>query len=95
MNIPGLSAESSLYRSSALYRSARAPVALPCRREIVPQLPIGFCMPNCDRIQDDFLRSVCELKCLEQPPPPQPPRPPLHSFVRALYPGPGVAVGWV
>src|SRR5262249_49320455 len=65
MNMPGLTAESSLYRSNAFYRSARASGA-PGKRQVVPQLPIGFCMANCDRIRDDFLRSVCELNCFEQ-----------------------------
>jgi hypothetical protein len=66
MHMPGLTAASSLYRSSAFYRSARASGRLPGKREILPQLPIGFCMANCDRIKDDFLRSVCELMCFEQ-----------------------------
>src|SRR5262249_44016894 len=66
MHMPGLTAASSLYRSSAFYRSARASGGLPGKREILPQLPIGFCMANCDRIEDDFLRSVCELQCFEQ-----------------------------
>jgi hypothetical protein len=65
MNMPGLTAEASLYRSSAFYRLARAS-GVPAKREILPQLPIGFCMANCDRIQDDFMRSVCELRCFEQ-----------------------------
>jgi hypothetical protein len=64
MNMPELTAESSLYRSSAFYRSARASGVL--RDKILPQLPIGFCMANCDRIQDDFMRSVCELRCFDQ-----------------------------
>jgi len=64
MNLPGFTAETSL-QSSGHYRTmVGASVSSANVRGVVPQLPIGFCMANCDRIGDDFMRSVCNLNCL-------------------------------
>lgn len=66
MNMPGFTAEASLYKASGHYRMAGAPNDLVGSHEVLPQLPIGFCQANCDHIQDDFLRTVCNLGCLDQ-----------------------------
>jgi hypothetical protein len=57
----------ALYDDGALYRMAGIPNDLAGSRGVIPQLPIGFCMANCDRIQDDFLRSICNVRCFDQP----------------------------
>ena len=67
MSIPRFTAEASLYKTSGHYRMAGAPNDLVGSREVLPQLPIGFCQANCDLIQDDFLRDVCNLRCFNQP----------------------------
>ncbi len=64
--IPGFTANASLYKTSGHYRTAGTPNDLVGNREILPQLPIGFCMANCDRIQDDFMRTVCNVGCFDQ-----------------------------
>src|SRR5216683_5494663 len=67
MNLPGFAAETSLYRTSGHYRAmAGAPNALVDGRGVLPQLPIGFCQANCDSIADTFLRTVCEIQCIER-----------------------------
>lgn len=66
MNIPGLTAEASLYRTNGYSWMAGTRAAMANSREVLPQLPIGFCQANCDQIQDDFLRTVCEIRCSEQ-----------------------------
>jgi hypothetical protein len=65
INMPSFTAEASLYRNSGHYRMAGIPHDLAGNGGVIPQLPIGFCMANCDHIQDDFLRSVCNLNCLD------------------------------
>ena len=65
MNTPGFAAAASLYKATGQYRAvAGSPNALPGGREVLPQLPIGFCQANCDAIADPFLRTVCDLNCL-------------------------------
>src|SRR5262245_57478555 len=65
MNLPGFTAETSLQLPGSTYRSMAGP-AYGSLSQVLPQLPIGFCQANCDRIQDPFLRSVCELQCFSQ-----------------------------
>lgn len=65
MNLPGFTAENSL-QSNGHYRAMPGAFAgFTNLRGVVPQLPIGFCQANCDRISDSFLRSVCNLNCLD------------------------------
>lgn len=65
-NMPGFTAEKSIYQTSDHYRAiANTPNNVRSSREVLPQLPIGFCQANCDRIQDSFLRSVCVLRCFD------------------------------
>lgn len=66
MNIPGFTADASLYKTSGHYRIAGTTNDLVGSQGVLPQLPIGFCMANCDHIQDDFTRTVCNLRCFEQ-----------------------------
>src|SRR5215831_14663281 len=65
MNLPGFTAETSLRSASGTYRSM-AGHSFGSTSQVLPQLPIGFCQANCDRIQDPFLRTVCELQCFSQ-----------------------------
>jgi hypothetical protein len=65
MNLPGFTAETSLRSGGNIYRSMGGH-SLGSMSQVLPQLPIGFCQANCDRIQDPFLHSVCELQCLDQ-----------------------------
>jgi hypothetical protein len=46
-NIPGYTAEASLYSSGQFYQAIRASGALPVSRGVLPQLPIGFCQAEC------------------------------------------------
>lgn len=67
MNIPGFTAETSVYKTNGYYRAmAGTPNALEDGRGVLPQLPIGFCQANCDMINDPFLREVCEIQCIER-----------------------------
>ncbi len=68
MNMPGFTAEASLYNTGGHYRMAGAPNHLVGSRGVLPQLPIGFCMADCDFIHrdDPFLASVCKLGCFGQ-----------------------------
>lgn len=65
MKMPGFTAQASLYKAGGHFRMAETQNNLIGSGEVLPQLPIGFCQANCDHIQDDFLRSVCELRCSE------------------------------
>jgi len=65
LSLPGFSAEAALYRSSGSYRAVGGSVGHSAKRSILPQLPIGFCMAECDYTQGDpFSRDVCKLGCL-------------------------------
>lgn len=66
MTMPGFAAETSLYRPSRPYRSTGIVVNFGSNRHVMPQLPIGFCMANCNHIQDPLMRQVCNLNCLGQ-----------------------------
>ena len=66
MNIPGFSAEASLHQSGSYYAANATNNHSSYGGVVVPQLPIGFCQANCDRIQDPFLSAVCRLQCLGQ-----------------------------
>ena len=66
MNMPGFNAEASLGKTNGSYRMVGSRNNSGGSRGVLPQLPIGFCMANCDHIQDDFMRSVCNLNCLGQ-----------------------------
>ena len=70
MNMPGLTAGASLYNASGRYRIPARSTATRAAR-VMPQLPIGFCMANCDN--DDY---VCKFRCLEQGDPGGPHSPP-------------------
>jgi hypothetical protein len=66
MNMPGFTAETSLYNTSGHYRAmAGTPNDLIGSGGVLPQLPIGFCMADCDFTypNDSFLSSVCKLGC--------------------------------
>ena len=67
MNMPGFTAETSLYKTSGHYRMAGTPGDLLGSREVLPQLPIGFCMADCEftHPNDSILREHCKLGCLE------------------------------
>lgn len=65
MTLPGFSAEAALYKSSGSYRAIGGSLGLSASRSVLPQLPIGFCMADCDYTHSDpFLRDVCKLGCL-------------------------------
>ena len=65
MNMPGFTAQASLYKTGVHFRMAETRNALAGKGDVLPQLPIGFCMANCDSIEDDFMRTVCEMRCSE------------------------------
>ena len=65
MNLPGFSAEASLYKSVRQYRMAGT--RKPGSRGVLPQLPIGFCMADCDFTEHDPLsNAACKFDCLGQ-----------------------------
>jgi hypothetical protein len=66
MNLPGFSADATLYKTKVNYNTTSSHFGTAGSYAVLPQLPIGFCQANCDRIQDPFLRQVCELRCFEQ-----------------------------
>jgi hypothetical protein len=66
VNMPQFTAEAALQRTRGRYRTTSHHAGAARHGRVVPQLPIGFCQANCDRIQDDFLRTVCAMQCLEQ-----------------------------
>jgi hypothetical protein len=66
MNMPGFSAQAALGRTRGRYRRFGGGAAMASNGRVTAQLPIGFCQANCDRIQDDFMRTVCEMQCMNQ-----------------------------
>ncbi len=66
MNMPGFSAQAALGRTRGRYRRFGPGASMGHAGRVTAQLPIGFCQANCDRIQDDFMRTVCEMQCLDQ-----------------------------
>jgi hypothetical protein len=65
MNMPGFTAEISLHPSRVYYQATTGFHRMAYAGIVSPQLPVGFCQANCDRIGDPFMRSVCELRCLD------------------------------
>src|SRR5258705_9201107 len=65
MSLPGFTAETSLQLAGGTYRSVGG-MSSGLVSGVLPQLPIGFCQANCDRIIDPFLSAVCRLQCLDQ-----------------------------
>jgi len=67
-SMPGLTATASIYRTSGRYRTAGGPKDTVGGTAVLPQLPIGFCMADCDSsyADDPFLASVCKLRCFDQ-----------------------------
>jgi hypothetical protein len=67
MSMPGFTAETSLYKTRGRYRAvAGAPNAKVGSQVVLPQLPIGFCMADCD---DSFEwgtleNSICKFNCM-------------------------------
>ena len=66
MNMPGFTGETSLYKARGHYRAMASAATAFVVSGVLPQLPIGFCQANCDKIADPFLRGVCEIQCMEQ-----------------------------
>jgi hypothetical protein len=67
MNLPGFTAEASLYKSMRQYRRTGNLSAFARGRGVLPQLPIGFCMADCDFNETDPLsNAVCKFGCLDQ-----------------------------
>lgn len=66
-NIPGFTAEASLYRPARQYRTTAVQGSAP--RGVVPQLrkSTGFCMADCDFNDPDPLSNfACKVGCLEE-----------------------------
>jgi hypothetical protein len=66
MKLPGFTADSTLYKTPRAYNAIGRPFLAAGHPSVLPQLPIGFCQANCDRIDDPFLRSVCNIRCMDQ-----------------------------
>jgi hypothetical protein len=67
MNIPRFTAEASLYKTSRQYQMAGTPKDLVGSRGVLPQLPIGFCMADCDFTERDPLSNIaCKFGCFEE-----------------------------
>jgi hypothetical protein len=65
MNLPGFTADATLYKTNVNYKTVGSHFVT-VGHGVVPQLPIGFCQANCDHISDPFLREVCNLQCMDQ-----------------------------
>ena len=65
LNMPGFTAQASLYKAGWHLRMAATQDSWVGKGDVLPQLPMGFCMANCDSIEDDFMRTVCEMRCSE------------------------------
>jgi hypothetical protein len=65
MNMPGFSAEGSLYKSRGHYVGRNSFAAL-ASAGVTPQLPIGFCMSACDDHYDwgSIENSACKMGCM-------------------------------
>ena len=66
MNMPGFTAGTSLYKTGGRYRAVAN--ALVGSLGVFPQLPIGFCMADCDASYDwgSLDNSVCKLNCMSE-----------------------------
>ena len=67
MSMPGFNAEGSVYKSSRYYIGRPTSGALGASVGITPQLPIGFCMAECDdQYQWGTLdNQVCKFGCMD------------------------------
>ena len=67
MNMPGFSAEGALYKSSRYYVGRTTSGALAASLGITPQLPIGFCMAECDGQYDSgsLDNQICKFGCMD------------------------------
>ena len=68
MNMPGFTAETSLYRTAGRYHAIADPAnGLVAGRRVLPQLPIGFCMADCDDQYEwgTLDNSVCKFNCMD------------------------------
>lgn len=65
-NLPGFSAEAAVYNAGRHYRGTAKASDFASGAAVIPQLPIGFCMADCDYVyqNDPFMRDVCKLQCL-------------------------------
>jgi hypothetical protein len=63
MNMPGFAGETSLYKTRGHYRAIANAVG---GRGVLPQLPIGFCMADCDAQYEwgTLDNTVCKFDCL-------------------------------
>lgn len=65
VKMPGFSGEASIYRSTRQYRMTGTYNDLTAGRGVVPQLPIGFCMADCDFTEHDPLSNMaCKFGCM-------------------------------
>ena len=67
MSMPGFTAETSVYQTKGRYRAIlTAPSGLPGGEGVLPQLPIGFCMSNCDDQYEwgTLENSACKFDCM-------------------------------
>ena len=66
MNMPGFCAEGSLYNTRGHYMARRTFGAAVSGGGVVPQLPIGFCMAECDdQFEPGSLdNTVCKFGCM-------------------------------
>jgi len=65
INMPGFTAEASIYKTVRQYRMAGTRNNLGGGRGVLPQLPIGFCMADCDFTEHDPLSNMaCKFDCL-------------------------------
>jgi hypothetical protein len=67
MKTPGFNAEASLYKSSRRYIGRATSGVLSASMGITPQLPIGFCMADCDGQYDwgTLDNQICKFGCLD------------------------------
>ncbi len=68
--MPGFTATAALYRAANRYRSSGVTARGTASRGIEPQLPIGFCMADCDyqNPNDPLMASVCKAGCFDSAP---------------------------
>ena len=67
MSMPGFSADQSLYHAKGQYRAmARTGRGASSERSVLPSLPIGFCMSNCDDQYEwgTLENSACKFDCM-------------------------------
>jgi hypothetical protein len=65
MNMPGFTAEGSLYKSRGCYMGRNSFATL-AGSGVTPQLPIGFCMAECDDQYDwgTVENGACKFGCM-------------------------------